>query len=101
LTIRRRHSALIARLQSFAPNPANGVAAFKAATRGYRASEISSRDLLLTIFSVLSHDLEHTASIVNGFVDLLDEEDKKRDLLSSWQGFRTEVCVFLNISDGD
>ncbi|KAG7100058.1 hypothetical protein E1B28_001843 [Marasmius oreades] len=82
-----RHTAFIERLQSFAPNPSSGVPVVKAAIRSYRASESSARDLISTIFNVLDCHLEHTASIINSFVDLLDEEDKKQDLLSSWKGF--------------
>ncbi|KAG6819490.1 hypothetical protein H0H93_011347 [Arthromyces matolae] len=35
-------------------------------------------------------DLENTASIINAFVDLLDSEEKKLDLLASWKGFEVE-----------
>ncbi|KAK7051638.1 hypothetical protein VNI00_004617 [Paramarasmius palmivorus] len=85
-----RHTAFMERLQSFAPNPTNAVPVVKAAIRGYRASESSARDLISTIWNVLDCHLEHTASIVNAFVDLLDEEDKKQDLLTSWRGFEIE-----------
>ncbi|KAF9260823.1 hypothetical protein L218DRAFT_1002324 [Marasmius fiardii PR-910] len=85
-----RHTAFIERLQSFAPNPSRGVPVVKAAVRGYRASESSARDLISTIFNVLDCHLEHTASIINSFVDLLDEEERKQDLLTSWKGFEVE-----------
>ncbi|EEB92934.1 hypothetical protein MPER_08481, partial [Moniliophthora perniciosa FA553] len=68
----------------------DAVPVVKAAVRGYRASESSARDLISTIWNVLDCHLEHTASIINAFVDLLDEEDKKQDLLSSWRGFELE-----------
>lgn len=79
------------RLQSLAPNPTSGVPAVKAAIRGYRASESSARDLILTIFKVLDDNLDKTAGVVNGLVDILDEEEKKQDLLGSWRGFNLEV----------
>jgi hypothetical protein len=44
-------------------------------------------------------NLESTASIVNAFVDLVDEEEKKQDLLASWKGFAIEVrfpALFLS-----
>ena len=59
--------------------------------RGYRASESSARDLISTIWNILDGNLEHTASIINAFVDLLEEEEKKQDLLASWKGFAVEV----------
>ena len=39
----------------------------------------------------MDQKLEHTASIVNAFVDLVDEEDKKQDILTSWKSFEIEV----------
>ena len=82
----RRHLVFIERLKRFAPNPTNAVAAAKAAVRSYRVSESSARDLILTLFNVLDKNLDHTASILNGLVDLLDEEDKKEQLFASWRG---------------
>jgi len=85
----------IARLQSLATNQTTAVPVVKAAIQGYRTSESSARDLILTIWNVLDHNLEHTASIVNAFVDLLDQEEKKQDLLASWKGFAIEVRPIL------
>ena len=87
----RRQAAFITRLQHVAPNPTNAAAAVKAAMRGYRANESSARDLILTVWNVLDHNLDDTASIINGVVDLLEEEEKKRDLLAAWNGFKIEV----------
>jgi hypothetical protein len=83
---------VMARLLSLAANQTTAVPVVKAAVREYRASESSARDLISTIWNVLDQNLEHTASIVNAFVDLLDQEEKKQDLLASWKGFAIEVC---------
>ncbi|KAG9310051.1 hypothetical protein JVU11DRAFT_10094 [Chiua virens] len=88
--IAERHAAFVARLQNVAPNPNNAVAAVKAAMYGYRANESSARDLISTVWNVLDHNLDDTASIINGVVDLLEEDDKKRDLLAAWNGFKIE-----------
>lgn len=94
----RRHAAFIGRLQSLTTNPTSAVPVVKAAIRGYRASESSARDLISTIWNVLDQNLEQTASIVNAFVDILDQEEKKQDLLSSWKGFAIEVSCFIIFS---
>lgn len=73
----------------------------KAATRSYRANESSAKDLILTVWNVLDMNLEQTASIVNAFVDLLDDEEKKQDILGSWKGFAIEVCSFSRTRLGD
>ncbi|KAG6874827.1 hypothetical protein C0992_006401 [Termitomyces sp. T32_za158] len=85
-----KHEMFIGRLQSLAPNPTTAIPVVKAAIRGYRASESSAKDLLSTIWNVLDQNLEHTASMVNAFVDLLEQEEKKQDILSSWKGFEIE-----------
>lgn len=66
----------------------------KAATRSYKTNESSAKDLILTVWNVLDMNLEQTASIVNAFVDLLDDEEKKQDILGSWKGFAIEVHSF-------
>ncbi|TFL07380.1 hypothetical protein BDV98DRAFT_578801 [Pterulicium gracile] len=85
-----RHAALIHRLESMTPNKPSAVPAVKAAIRGYRSSEASAKDLISTVWAVLDQKLEGTASIINAFVDLLEEEDKKQDLLASWRAFDIE-----------
>lgn len=45
----------------------------------------------------MDQKLEHTASIVNAFVDLVDEEEKKQDILSCWKTFEIEVCCSVVI----
>jgi hypothetical protein len=77
-----------------APNPNNAAAAVKAAMRGYRANESSARDLISTVWNVLDHNIDDTASIINGVVDLLEDEEKKRDLLAAWNGFKIEVSLY-------
>ena len=91
----RRHTRFLTRLQSLTANPTTAVPAIKAATRGYRHAETTARDLILTIWNVVDQKLEHTASIVNAFVDLVDEEEKKQDILASWKSFEIEVCRSL------
>ncbi|KAI0807653.1 hypothetical protein C8Q74DRAFT_79098 [Fomes fomentarius] len=85
-----RLSALVARVASLAPNPTNAIPAVKAAVRSYRATESAARDLISTVWSILDRNLDGTASVVNVLVDAIDEEDKKRDLLSAWNGFKLE-----------
>ncbi|KAG2349998.1 hypothetical protein BDR05DRAFT_972889 [Suillus weaverae] len=88
--VAQRHAAFISRLQSVAPNPSTAVLAAKAAVRGFRFNESTARDLISTIWNVLDRNLDDTAGIVNAIVDLFDEEEKKSNLLSSWNGFKIE-----------
>ncbi|PIL24401.1 hypothetical protein GSI_14154 [Ganoderma sinense ZZ0214-1] len=85
-----RLAALVSRLANLAPNPTTAVPVVRAAIRSYRASESGARDLISTVWNVLDRNLDGTASVVNALVDLADEEDKKRDLLAAWNGFKVE-----------
>lgn len=60
--------------------------------RSYRVSESAARDLIQTTWTVLDREIEHTATVINLLVDLLDDDEKKKDLLSAWNGFKVEVC---------
>lgn len=69
---------------------------FKLAIRSYRASESAARDLISTVWNVLDQNLDGTASIINATVDILDEEEKKGDLLRALNGFKVEVKSVLH-----
>ncbi|TFY64671.1 hypothetical protein EVJ58_g2456 [Rhodofomes roseus] len=85
-----RAAVLVARINSLATNPASAVPAIQAAMRSYRVSESGARDLISTVWNILDRNLDGTASVVNLVVDSLDEEDKKQELLSAWNGFKIE-----------
>lgn len=87
----RRHASFLSRLQTIARNPTNALPAVKAAIRGYRSNEVTARDIISTIWNILDNNLDDTASIINGVVDLLDDEEQKSNLLASWNGFKIEV----------
>lgn len=72
-------------------NPNGAIPAVKAAVRSYRANESAARDLISTIWTISDHNLEGTAGVVNALVDFIEEEDKKKDLLQAWNGFKIEV----------
>ncbi|KAI6098396.1 hypothetical protein EDD16DRAFT_1663186 [Pisolithus croceorrhizus] len=88
--VSEQYTSFLKRIQAIAPNPGSAIPAVKAALRGFRMNESSARDLISTIWNILSNDLDDTASIINIIVDLLDEEGKKSDLLASWNGFKIE-----------
>ncbi|KAI0683337.1 hypothetical protein BC835DRAFT_1423394 [Cytidiella melzeri] len=88
--VAERHTAFLARVSSVATNPNHAIPAVKAAVRSYRANESAARDLISTVWTISDHNLEGTASIINGLVDILDDEDKKKDLLQAWNGFKIE-----------
>ena len=91
----RRNSALAARVTALVPNSPGAIRAIKNALRSYRVSESAARDLILTVWNILDCNLDGTASIVNALIDLIDDEEKKNNLLAAWNGFKIEVCPIL------
>ena len=68
--------------------------AIRSAVRSYRASEAPAKDLINTFFNVLNQNSDNTGLLVNGLVELFEDEDKKQGLLQGWNSFRIEVRIF-------
>ncbi|KAF7793196.1 hypothetical protein EIP86_004305 [Pleurotus ostreatoroseus] len=85
-----RQTAILARVSSIAPNPNTAVPAVKAAIRSYRANESAARDLISTMWNISDRNMEGTAGVINAIVDFLEDEEKKKDLLQAWNGFKIE-----------
>lgn len=89
--IYRRLAVITDRLHSLSSHPTTAIPAVKASIRGFRTSESSARDLISTVWNILDQVLDDTAGVVNAIVDFIEEDEKKRELLSSWNGFKIEV----------
>ncbi|KAJ7043030.1 hypothetical protein C8F04DRAFT_1218783 [Mycena alexandri] len=93
-----RHAAFLSRLASLSPNPSTALPAARAAIRSFRTNESPARDLVSTLYSIVSggaqggqeRHMESAASVVNGLVDLLDEGDQREALLAAWRGWEVE-----------
>jgi E3 ubiquitin-protein ligase ZNF598 len=84
----------MARASNLTGDSANAMAAIRSAVRSYRASEAPAKDLVNTFFNVLNQQLDPTGLLVNGLVDLFDDEDKRQGLLQAWNSFRVKVSLF-------
>lgn len=82
----------VARFSALTNGSSSALQAVKASIRSYRATESSARDLITTVYNVLEQDLNKTSTIVGNIADILDDEEKRGDLLSSLNGFKVEVC---------
>lgn len=81
----------MARVAGLTSNSSSAATVVRLAVRSYRASESAARDLISTVYNLVDRDLEATASLIVPLVDLLDSEEKKRDLLAAYNGFKIEV----------
>ncbi|GAA5988674.1 hypothetical protein JCM10908_003670 [Rhodotorula pacifica] len=85
-----RHAALMRRVQDAANGNEGKVAGFKIAVRSYRAGELAARDLCDQLYNIFDQRTDEAGTIILAFADLLDDEDKKRSLRSSWREMSSE-----------
>ncbi|UZJ57218.1 hypothetical protein CBS101457_006538 [Exobasidium rhododendri] len=70
---------------------------FRANVKVYQAGETSSKDLVDSIYSLIG-DFGQVETIIMGLVDLLEEADKKEDLIKSWNTLRIERTQFPSLA---
>lgn len=92
----RRHAAFQLRVASLTNNSAPAISAIKSSIVSFRSSESAARDLISTFYNVMNRNLDATASLIVALVDLLDNEEKRSDLLQSWNGFKIEVRFIVS-----
>ena len=80
----------MSRIAAATQNSPNAVPALKAAIQSYRSSESNSRELVDTFYTVLNQDLDATGTFIVSLVDLLDNEEKKSNLLTAWETYILE-----------
>ncbi|KAL9935531.1 hypothetical protein V8E36_005879 [Tilletia maclaganii] len=85
------------------------IAALRSVTAAYRASECSARDFVLTVSSLVGSaiDVERTNALLQVLVGtgsgsgergLFEEEEKRSDVLTSWNAVRMERTHFPSLS---
>jgi hypothetical protein len=52
---------------------------------------MSAHDLVDTLWQILDRKVDATGSVINGVADLVESEDKRREILAAWNDFRIEV----------
>lgn len=94
-SVEERHKAYLAKVERILKGSTGRLESFRASVRVYRNGEMSARDLVDNIYSLVG-EMDDCAPVVNGLVDLFDDEDKKRDVVAAWNGLRVQVS-FLEI----
>ena len=74
-----------------ATDPPRALRAVELSLRSNRNSESSARNLISSVWNFLDQNSDTSATIVNSILELLNEEDKKKDLLNAWNDFKVEV----------
>lgn len=84
---RSRHASLLSQFSDAVQGSASKIGAYRAAVRSYRASESGAKDAVGTIHSLLDNQSDLAARIITSTADLLDSEEKRRDLLEAWDNY--------------
>jgi hypothetical protein len=84
----RRHQKYMDQVYAILINSDSKMQSFRANVKVYRAGETSSRDLIDSFVSLIG-DL--------GQVDLIEEHDKKEDVLTAWNTLRLERTQFPSL----
>ena len=74
-----------------ATNSPRALGAVELSLQSNRDSESSARDLISSVWNFLDQNSDTSATVVNSIVELLNEEDKRKDLLNAWNDFKVEV----------
>ncbi|POY72987.1 hypothetical protein BMF94_3973 [Rhodotorula taiwanensis] len=85
-----RHAALMRRVRDATHGNEGKVAGFKIAVRSYRAGELSARDLCDQLYNIFDQRTDEAGAIVLNFAELLDDDEKRRALQSSWREMSSE-----------
>lgn len=96
-SVAERHEAYLKRVHGVMGGSESKVASFRNAVKVFRAGEMAASDLVDTIHSLVG-DLDNSAVVVNGLVDLLDtDQDKKRSVLDAWNSLRIQRTAFPSL----
>lgn len=92
----RRHQQYMDQVYAILINSDSKMQSFRANVKVWRAGETSGRDLLDSFVSLIG-DLGQVEFVVRGLVDLMEEQDKKEDLLTAWNTLRLERTQFPSL----
>ncbi|SPO30149.1 uncharacterized protein UTRI_05988 [Ustilago trichophora] len=96
-SIEERHQAYMDKVASTLNNSESRITSFRHSVRQFKNGESSARDLISTIHSLVG-EMDDCAPLVNGLVDLLDDQDKSRALGDAWNAYRIERTQFPSLT---
>ena len=94
-SIEERHQSYMDKASS-ALGSESRITTFRHAIRLFKAGESSPRDLISTIHSLVG-EMDDSAPLVLGLVDLLDDKEKAASLSDAWAGYRVERTQFPSL----
>lgn len=95
-TTEERHAAFLAKVTQVLSGSEAKVTSFRSSVRAFRSGEMSANDLVDNIYSLVG-DVDNSASVVHGLMDLLEDADKRNDVLAAWNKLRLQRTHFPSL----
>lgn len=92
-----RHQAYMGRVSAIMGNSDSRMTSFRGSVKMFRGGEMSASDLIDSIHSLVGQDVDSMSPVVNGLVDLLEDEDKKTAVRQAWSTLRVERTQFPSL----
>lgn len=92
----RRHQEYMDQVHTILIHSDSKMQSFRANVKVYRAGEMSAKDLLDSIVSLVG-DLNQVETVVMGLIHLIEEQDTKQDILKAWNVLRLERTQFPSL----
>ncbi|CBQ69886.1 conserved hypothetical protein [Sporisorium reilianum SRZ2] len=96
-SVEERHQAYMDKVSSTFGGSEARITSFRHSVRAFKQGESSARDLISTFHSLVG-EMDECAPLVNGLVDLLDDEDKSKALADAWNQYRIERTQFPSLT---
>lgn len=92
----RKHQQYMDQVHSILIHSDSKMQSFRGNIKVYRASEMSAKDLIDSIISLVGN-LNQVETVVMGLVDLVEEQDTKQDILKAWNVLHLERTQFPSL----
>ncbi|GAA5886958.1 hypothetical protein JCM6882_009398 [Rhodosporidiobolus microsporus] len=93
-----RHAQLMRKVQEAVRGNEGRVAGFKIAVRSYRSGEMSSSDLVDTLFHIFDENVDSATPIISSLAALFEDASKRNSILAAWSSLRSEQNAFPSLA---
>ncbi|CAO3594541.1 unnamed protein product [Absidia cylindrospora] len=98
--IQQRHAEVLQRITRLL-NGNNGVQQFRALTTAYRNNSLDANGYVGEIINLCNNDSTKAGTILKDVEDLMDSEEKKRDILRAWRNAQANLQNFPALASLD
>jgi len=94
----QKHTAVLEKLQDYVNGDQQKIEQFRQLTSSYRNSSIDGKTYVDKVFDLLNSDMDQAARIIRGVEEVLDNNNKKAEIVRYWRDKRTSLESFPSLS---